>query len=112
MGTIPSWVRRGQKVTCIKVGGWDQVGGPDDARETSHPVLDGIYTIALVDPNWPGGLVMATFDECHPADFYWIDRFRPLIAGSLSADIALFRKAPDRTRTDAFVKIPHLGEVS
>lgn len=99
-------------MVCIKLGGWNRVAGEEDDRETRHPILDGVYTIALIDPEAPGGYVMVTFDECHPEDFYWIDRFRPLISGSLHEDVAQFRELLNEKRDDGFVEIPHHGVVN
>lgn len=85
-GTFPSWAVRGAKCICVKVGNWDQISGSDEDRPSLHPVLDGIYTIDSLDMQ--DGYCAAAFLECEFGDFYWLERFRPLVTRTIEQDIS------------------------
>lgn len=104
MGTIPSWAVKGAKVVCVD----DSPGrfhGPGIVRGVVYTISDVYFGEMALE-------TCVTLVEFGSEHGFRLRRFRP--TRTIEQDVSRFRKhlRTKRTRTDAFVKIPHLGEVS
>jgi hypothetical protein len=109
---MPSWCHIGAKCQCIR-----QFGG---AGRFIRPILRQIYTIREFDvmPPAPTFLRFEEIVQGPGTDGFEPSfdptYFAPLVTRTQEQDVSRFRKhlRTKPIRTDAFVKIPHEGEIS
>lgn len=90
MADLPSWARPGQRVVCVKVGGWIRA---HDAESSPSPTFGEVLTINYRGWSPPEGWFLG-FHEMPPDDMYLIDAFRPVIDDDTEAELFRTKKRP------------------
>lgn len=86
MADLPSWVRKGVKVICIR--DFREARTVDDLGYTSLPTRGDVYTIVTtIHAYGQIGIVLAEFEPDH---YFDLRGFRPLVTRTLEQDLSIF----------------------